>query len=209
MERTPIRVLLVDDHVVVREGLAALLTSTPEFDVVGQAGNGIDGLALFTTLKPDVSVVDVRMVPMDGVALTIAMRDAQPEARVMLLTTYDTDNEVYRGLSAGASGYVMKDVDSVALMDAIRTVHSGRKAIAPAIAAKLADSVASAHLTARQQGVLECLAEGKSNLEIAATLFISEGTVKAHVKAILSKLGARDRTQAITVAFKRGLVRAL
>jgi two-component system NarL family response regulator len=137
------------------------------------------------------------------------MRDANPNARIILLTTYDTDEEVFRGLRAGASSYLLKDVDSARLADTIRAVHAGRKAISPEIAAKLADHVASETLTPRQEEVLRGIAEGKSNLEIANTLFVSEGTVKAHVKAILQKLGARDRTQAITIAIRRGLVRPL
>jgi two-component system NarL family response regulator len=146
---------------------------------------------------------------MDGVQLTHAMREENANARVILLTTYDTDEEIFRGLRAGASSYLLKDVDSIKLADTIRAVHAGRKEIPPEIAAKLADHVASETLTPRQEEVLLRVAEGKSNLEIAKVLYVSEGTVKAHVKAILQKLGARDRTQAITIAIKRGLVRPL
>lgn len=209
MTETTIRVLLVDDHAIMREGLAAVLSSNPGLDVVGQAGDGKVALQLFSELSPDVSIVDLRMSPMDGVEITTAMREAIPNARVILLTTYDTDEEVFRGLRAGAASYLLKDVDSVKLIETIRAVHSGRKAISPEIAAKLADHMASDSLTPRQLDVLKCLSQGKSNLEIANTLFISEGTVKAHVKAILQKLEARDRTQAITIAIRRGLVRTL
>ena len=205
----PLRILIVDDHTIMREGLAAVLGAHPGLEVVGQAGDGEKALQLFRELAPDVSVVDLRMSPMDGVAVTEAMRSANPNARVVLLTTYDTDEEVFRGLRAGASSYLLKDVDSARLIDTIRAVHAGRKAISPEIAAKLAEHVASDVLTPRQQEVLRCLAQGKSNLEIANTLFISEGTVKAHVKAILQKLDARDRTQAITIAIRRGLIRSL
>jgi len=205
----PIRILLVDDHTILREGLASVLTSKGGFEVVGQAGDGATALRLFAELSPDVSIVDLRMTPMDGVDVTRAMREMNPQARVVVLTTYDTDEEVFRGLRAGAASYLLKDVDSTALIATIKTVHMGRKSISPEIAAKLADHVASDQLTTRQQEVLNCLAEGKSNLEIAHALFISEGTVKAHVKAILQKLGARDRTQAITIAIKRGMVRTL
>ncbi len=204
----PIRVLVVDDHTVMREGLVALLETDPSLAVVGHAGDGASALVLFEEHAPDVSIVDLRMKPIDGVELTTLMRRQRPDARVILLTTYDTDEEVFRGLQAGASSYLLKDVDSSLLGETIRAVHAGKRAISPAIAAKLAEHVASESLTPRQNEVLEWLAKGKSNLEIANALFISQGTVKAHVKAVLQKLGARDRTQAITIAMKRGLVRA-
>jgi two-component system, NarL family, response regulator len=208
MSDTEIRVLLVDDHTFMREGLAAVLTQHG-LAVVGQAGDGETALALFHEQRPDVSVVDLRMSPMDGAEITQAMRNADANARVVLLTTYDTDEEVFRGLRAGAASYLLKDVDAETLVRTIRVVNSGRKSIAPEIAAKLAEHVSSDELTPRQAEVLRCLSQGKSNLEIANTLFISEGTVKAHVKAILEKLDARDRTQAITIALKRGLVRTM
>lgn len=204
-----IRILLVDDHTILREGLAAVLNAVDGFEVIGQAGDGKAALTAYTELQPDVAILDLRMRPMDGVELTRAIREQSPNARVILLTTYDTDEEIFRGLRAGASSYLLKDVDSSKLADAIRSVHAGRKEIPPEIAAKLADHVASETLTPRQEEVLRGVAEGKSNLEIAKALFVSEGTVKAHVKAILQKLGARDRTQAITIAIKRGLVRPL
>lgn len=208
MAETRIRVLIVDDHTIMREGLAAVLERDRSIEVVGQAGDGATALALFREVTPDVCIVDLRMSPMDGVELTSAMREDNPSARIILLTTYDTDEEVFRGLRAGAASYLLKDVDSARLVETIKVVHAGRKAISPEIAAKLADHVASDTLTPRQDEVLRCLAQGKSNLEIARVLYISEGTVKAHVKAILQKLAARDRTQAITIAFKRGLVRS-
>lgn len=204
-----IRILLVDDHTILREGLAAVLNAIDGFEVVGQAGDGAAALDAYRDLQPDVAIVDLRMRPMDGVQVTVAMREQNANARVILLTTYDTDEEIFRGLRAGASSYLLKDVDSASLADTIRAVHAGRKEIPAAIAAKLADHVASETLTPRQEEVLRGVAEGKSNLEIAKALFVSEGTVKAHVKAILQKLGARDRTQAITIAIKRGLVRPL
>lgn len=209
MADTPLRVLLVDDHTVMREGLAALLDANPLISVVGQAGDGASAMQLFSDLAPDVAIVDLRMQPMDGVEITQAMRAANPNARVILLTTYDTDEEVFRGLRAGAASYLLKDVTAEILLETIRTVHSGRRAISAEIAAKLAEHVAADALTPRQQEVLVCLTQGKSNMEIANTLYISEGTVKAHVKAILQKLEARDRTQAITIALRRGLVRSL
>ncbi len=208
MTETTIRVLLVDDHAILREGLAAVLAGH-NIEVVGQAADGETALSLFRTLAPDVCIVDVRMGPMDGAELTEALRIVDAEARVILLTTYDTDEEIFRGLRAGASSYVLKDVDSEELVSTIRAVRAGKRVIAPAIAAKLADHVATESLTARQTEVLRCLSEGKSNLEVAESLSISEGTVKAHVKAILAKLDARDRTQALMIAFKRGLLRTM
>ncbi len=208
MTESSIRVLLVDDHAIMREGLAAVLTRHG-IEVVGQAGDGEAAIQLFKSLTPDVSIVDLRMTPMDGAELTKAMRDIDPEARVILLTTYDTDEEVFRGLRAGAASYLLKDVDSDELVATIRAVRAGKRVIAPAIAAKLAEHVSADVLTPRQTEVLRCLSEGKSNQEVADTLFISEGTVKAHVKAILAKLDARDRTQALMIAFKRGLLRVV
>jgi two-component system NarL family response regulator len=203
-----IRVLLVDDHAIMREGLASLLERDGRMTVIGQAGGGEEALALFQELQPDVSVVDLRMIPMDGAELTSRIRELDPNARVVMLTTYDTDEEVYRGLRSGAASYLLKDVHFDKLVDTICEVFAGRKSISPEIAAKLAEYVAQEALTARQLEVLKCLARGMSNLEIGSTLYISEGTVKAHIKAILRKLEARDRTQAISIAMKRGLVRS-
>jgi len=204
-----IRVMLVDDHQIMIEGLAALLDASGDIEVVGQACDGATALALFDHVRPDVSIVDLRMRPMNGVELTEEMRRRVPDARVILLTTYDTDEEIFQGFRAGIATYLLKDIDSSRLLDAIRGVHIGKRMIQPEIAVKLAEHVASDALTPRQEEVLHLLAEGKSNLEIAESIFISEGTVKAHVRAILRKLGARDRTQAIMVAMKRGLVHSL
>jgi two-component system NarL family response regulator len=206
---TPIRLLLVDDHAILREGLAALLSGVEGLEVAGQAGDGVTALTMYRELLPDVVICDLRMVPMDGTEFTAAVRAEYPSARVILLTTYDTDDEVFRGLRAGAASYLLKDVAPAQVVETVKAVYAGRKAIDPAIAAKLAEHVASDALTARQLEVLQCLADGRSNLEIAGTLFISEGTVKAHIKAIFQKLGARDRTQAVTIGIRRGLIRAL
>ncbi len=203
-----LRVLLVDDHTILREGLAAVL-GAHGVDVIGQAADGETAIALFETERPDVSVVDLRMRPMDGVEITAALRARDANARVVLLTSYDTDEEVFRGLQAGAASYLLKDVDSDELVKTLHLVHLGRKVIAPEIAAKLAHHVSSESLTPRQTEVLGALAQGRSNAEIAETLFISEGTVKAHIKAILAKLGARDRTQAVMIAIRRGIVRQM
>ena len=201
-----IRVMLVDDHQIMLEGLAVLLGGSGDIEVVAQANDGATALQLFDEVHPDVSIVDLRMRPMNGVELTEAIRRRVPDARVILLTTYDTDEEIFQGFRAGVATYLLKDIDSSRLLAAIRSVHAGERIINPRIAVKLAEHVASDSLTPRQEEVLHLLAEGKSNLEIAESIFISEGTVKAHVRAILRKLGARDRTQAIMVAMKRGLV---
>lgn len=205
----PIRVMLVDDHRIMIEGLTMLLSGSGDIEVVAQALDGDTALALFDEVRPDVCIVDLRMRPIDGVQLTEMIRKRAPDAKVILLTTYDTDEEIFRGFRAGIATYLLKDIDSDGLLAAIRGVHAGRRIIEPKIALKLAEHVAADALTPRQDEVLRLLSQGKSNLEIAETIFISEGTVKAHVRAILRKLGARDRTQAITVAIKRGLVRSL
>ncbi|MBL0938104.1 MAG: response regulator transcription factor [Gemmatimonadaceae bacterium] len=204
-----IRILLVDDHAILREGLAALLSGVEGLEVVGQAGDGATAIALYRDLLPDVVICDLRMHPMDGTEVTATIRAEFPTARIILLTTYDTDEEVFRGLRAGAASYLLKDVAPAQLIETVQAVFAGRKAIDPAIAAKLAEHVSNDVLTARQLEVLRSLSEGRSNIEIANTLYISEGTVKAHIKAILQKLGARDRTQAVTIGIKRGLIRAL
>jgi len=205
---TRIRVMLVDDHRIMLEGLAVLLGSAGDIEVVAQASDGATALALFETARPDVSIVDLRMRPMNGVELTEAMRRLVPDAKVILLTTYDTDAEIFLGFRAGIATYLLKDIDSVHLLASIRSVAAGERIIPPEIAVKLAEHIAADNLTPRQDEVLRHVAEGKSNLEIAETIFISEGTVKAHVRAILRKLGARDRTQAMMIAMKRGLVRS-
>ncbi len=204
----PVRVLLVDDHSILREGLAALLGRDARIAVVAQASGGEEALALFAQHAPDVSLVDLRMSPMDGIELTKKLRELDPTSRVILLTTYDTDDEIFRGLRAGAASYLLKDVPFDSLVHTIWEVFSGRHCISPAIAAKLAQHVGQEELTARQLDVLRCLAKGMSNVEIGTSLYISEGTVKAHVKAILRKLAVRDRTQAVSIAMKRGLVRS-
>jgi two-component system NarL family response regulator len=204
-----IRVMLVDDHQIMLEGLAALLQASGDIEVVAQARDGETALRLFDEIRPDVCIVDLRMRPMNGVELTAAIRRKVSDARVILLTTYDTDEEIFQGFRAGIATYLLKDIDSSHLLTAIRGVHAGERIIQPEIAVKLAEHVATESLTPRQDEVLRLLAEGKSNLEVADAIFISEGTVKAHVRAILRKLGARDRTQAIMVAMKRGLVHSM
>lgn len=203
-----IRVLILDDHELVREGLAELLGRDPSMEVVGKAETGEEALRMFREQRPDVTLVDLRMSPTDGVTVIGWLREENPEARIIMLTSYDTDEDIYRGLKAGASSYLLKQVGLGELVQTIRAVHAGERRIPPAIAAKLAEHMANPQLTPRQVDTLRLIVDGLSNQEIASRLNITEGTVKAHVKAILAKFGARDRAQAASVALKRGIVRA-
>ena len=203
-----IRVLIVDDQELIREGLGEVLSRCPDITVIGKAPGGNEALAMFREQEPDVTLVDLRMAPMDGIETVEAIRHDFPTARIIMLTSYDTDDDIYRGLKAGAASYLLKDVGYNGLVDTIRAVHRGEKRVPPEVAAKLAEHMAHPKLTARQLDTLRLIVAGMSNQEIASRLNITEGTVKAHVKAILAKLGTRDRTQAATVALRRGLVRA-
>jgi two-component system, NarL family, response regulator len=204
---SPITILIADDHPVVREGLAALIDRRPDMTVVAEVSNGRELVAAFLLHRPDVTLVDLRMPELDGADAIAAIRERAPGARVIVLTTYDDDDDIQRSLRAGAKAYMLKDAPRDELIACIKAVHEGRTLIPPAIAAKLAESIGAPPLTARELEVLGLVAEGKSNREIATLLFITEGTVKSHLSAILSKLDAADRTQAVTIALKRGLLR--
>lgn len=199
-------ILISDDHAVVREGLAAMLSRRAEMQVVAEASNGVQAVALALQHKPDVLLMDLRMPQMGGVEAIRAIRAEWPDARVIVLTTYDGDEDIYRALQAGAKGYLLKDTPREELLEAIRAVHAGRKHIPPEVAAKLAERLTSETLTEREREVLQLIVAGQSNKEIGASLNISEGTVKVHVNNLLSKLGVSDRTQAVTEALRRGLV---
>ena len=208
MQKTsPIRILIADDHPVVREGLAALLNRRPDMDVVAEASNGREAVAEFLLQRPDVALMDLRMPEMDGADAIVAIRGKAPAARVIVLTTYDDDEDIQRALRAGAKAYLLKDAPRDELLACIHAVHEGRTLIPPAIAAKLAESVGTSTLTAREIEVLALVADGGSNKVVARTLLITEGTVKSHVNAVLRKLDATDRTQAVTIALKRGILR--
>jgi len=204
----PIRVLIADDHPLFRDGLAALLQRQPSIAVVGSAADGREAIELFQTLQPDVVLVDLRMPPDDGVAVVEALRAVSPAARVIVLSAFDADDDVLRAIQAGAAGYLLKMSSPTELADAIAQVHRGQTALPPGVATKLASHVGRPRLTGRQDEVLQLIARGMTNQEIGQQLNIVEGTVKAHVKSILEKLGARDRTQALCIALERGLVKA-
>ena len=202
-----IRVLLADDHPIVREGLAAIIGRQPDMTVVGEAGNGRELVDEYGRVLPNVTIVDLRMPEMDGLQAIRMIRSRSPGARVIVLTTYDDDEDIYRSLRAGAQAYLMKDAPRADLVEAIRAVHEGEKRIPYSVASKLAGRVNGPELTQREMEVLTLIAAGKQNKEIATTLFISYGTVKAHINSILNKLNVSDRTQAVTAALKRGLIR--
>jgi two-component system NarL family response regulator len=202
----PIRVLISDDHPFMREGLAAVLDYKPDMSVVGQACNGKEAVELFRHHQPDVTLMDLRMPELNGAEAISLICAEFATARIIVLTTYDGDEDIYRGLRAGAKGYVLKDAEPDELLTAIRTVYNGQQYIPPAVGAKLVERMGSSELSDRELEVLGLMATGKSNLEISAALSIAEGTVKFHVKNILSKLAVGDRTQAMIVALKRGII---
>jgi len=206
MSTGPLRVLIVDDHPVVRAGLSMLLASQG-FVVCGEATNGEDAVAQFEKLQPDVTLMDLQMPVLDGVAAISKIRARHPTACVLVLTTYETDDDIERALRAGARGYLLKDTSVEDLAQAIRDGHAGRRRVAPSVAAKLAERVTSVALTPRELAVLRLVAEGKSNKEIGEELSITEGTVKVHLMHVFEKLGVASRTEAIAEATRRGLVR--
>ncbi|MBV8550219.1 MAG: response regulator transcription factor [Acidobacteriaceae bacterium] len=202
----PIRILVVEDHNVVRQGLVALLKTVPDMQVVGEAGDGEQAVELFRKYLPDVTIMDLRLPKKTGVEATIEIRREYPSARIIVLTTFDGDEDIYRALQSGARGYLLKDMFGDELMEAVRAVHSGKTRIPPAVALRLAERMGGPNLTARESEVLELIVAGKSNKEIGSDLSISEATVKSHINSILSKLGVTDRTQAATTALQRGIV---
>lgn len=202
-----IRALVVDDHAVVRMGLIGLLHSEPDLACVGEADDGEAALAQFRALRPDVVLMDLRMPKLGGVEATAAILAEDPQARVIVLTTYDGDEEIFRALEAGARAYLTKSMLGKELVTAVRAVHAGQLHIPPEIAARLAERMRRSQITPRELDVLELIAKGLSNKRIGVALDVSEGTVKTHVINILAKLGAEDRTGAVTIALRRGLIR--
>ncbi len=201
------RVMLVDDHALMRTGVANIINQEPDLQVVAEASNGLEAIAAYERHHPDVTLCDLRMPIMEGVEAVRHIRDRDPRARIIVLTTYDTDDEISRALKAGAKAYVLKDISADHLIACIRDVLSGKTYLAPSAAAKLAEGVTRVQLTPREMTTLKLLADGKANKEIANDLSISERTVKTHLGHLFEKLGVTSRTEAIKVATKRGLVR--
>lgn len=203
---SPIHIMVVDDHHIVRQGLVALLKTVPDMEVVAEASDGKQALTLYREHQPDVTLMDLRMSGANGVEATAQIRVEFPAARIIVLTTFDGDEDIYRALQAGARGYLLKGMDTDELLNAIRAVHSGKSRIPGPVAERLAERMNGPSLTDRETDVLRLIVGGNSNKEIASALFISEATVKTHINSLLGKLGVSDRTQAATTALQRGIV---
>jgi DNA-binding NarL/FixJ family response regulator len=201
-----IKVLAVDDHPLLREGIAAALSGEQDIDLVAEAINGREAIELFRRHRPDVTLMDLQMPDINGIDAIIAIRSEFPNARFVVLTTYQGDVQAVRALKAGASGYLLKSMLRKDLLDTIRVVHAGKRRIPPEIATELADHIAADTLTDREIEVLRRVANGNSNKIIGAQLNVSEATIKGHLKSILAKLGANDRTHAVTIAIRRGFI---
>jgi DNA-binding NarL/FixJ family response regulator len=200
-------VLVVDDHALLRTGVANIINQEPDLQVIAEASNGLEAVDAFERYRPDVTLLDLRMPVMEGVEAVRQIRERDPLAKVIVLTTYDTDEEISRALKAGAKAYVLKDISADDLIGCIREVLAGKTYLAPAAAAKLAEGVTRVRLTPRELATLRLMADGKANKEIASELDISERTVKTHLGHLFEKLGVTSRTEAVKVATRRGLVR--
>lgn len=201
-----IRLLVVDDHQAFRLGLVAIVNEYPDLEVVAEAGTATQAIELCRTCHPDVVLMDLRLPGMSGVEATLAIRKEFPQCRIIVITTYDGDEDIYRALQSGAQGYLLKDISKEELVDAIRTVHAGECRIPPNVASRLAARVGRPEITPREIEVLKFVAKGKSNKEIAQHLDITEDTVKGHLKSVFAKLGVSDRTQAAMSALQRGIM---
>jgi DNA-binding NarL/FixJ family response regulator len=204
--KSRIRVLIVDDHPLIRDGIVAVINGQPDMQVVAQASNGHEAFECFGRHRPDITLMDLKLPDTNGIDVTIALRTQFPEARIIMLTTFDYEGEIQRALAAGAQSYLLKTMPPREMVEIIRWVHAGRKFIPADVAAHLAEHLGDEPLTDRESAVLRLLTAGNRNRDIAETLFISEETVKAHLKHILQKLGASDRTQAVTIGIRRGII---
>ena len=207
---TKIHLVIADDHLVVRDGLRGMLESQPDFEVVGEASNGEEAVHLTSSLKPEVVLMDLRMPVMDGVTAIRQIKDSQPGVQVLVLTTYDSDADILPAIEAGATGYLLKDISREELYSAVRATARGESVLAPGVAARLIGRMrapAEEKLSSRELEVLQLVAEGDSNSEIASRLHISQATVKSHLVHIFGKLGVSDRTAAVTAALQRGIMR--
>ena len=205
-DKPKIRVLSVDDHPLLSEGIATIINSQPDMELIAQAASGQEGIQSYRQHRPDVTLMDLRLPDLSGIDAMIAIRGEFPDARIVMLTTFEGDVEIQRALEAGARGYLLKNMPPSEMVDVIRHVHAGKKRVPAEVAAQLADHMGEEGLTAREVEVLRKVAGGNRNKDIADELSISEETVKVHVKHIMDKLGAKDRTQAITIAVRRGII---
>jgi DNA-binding NarL/FixJ family response regulator len=201
-----IRILCVDDHPLLRQGISAIINNQPDMTLVAEAANGHEATQKFRELQPDVALMDLRLPDMSGIDALIAIRTEFPEARIIMLTTFEGDVEIQRSLEAGARGYLLKSMPPAELVEAIRQVHAGKKRVPADVAAHLAEHLSDEDLTSREVDVLRHIASGNRNRDIAEKLFISEETVKVHIKHIMDKLGASDRTQAVAIGVRRGII---